>query len=90
MSIEHAANDSRAKEIIAYTYLHAIGTDHVLHSHELDFLKKIALKDGVIDDDEARVLHEILGRVDESKVSGKVKSQIEAFKALYPASNYHR
>jgi|GEM_PF-1166160 hypothetical protein len=88
MSIEHAACDSRAKEIIAYTYLHAVDSEGVLHSHELDFLKKIALKDGVIDDDEARVLHEILGRVDLSKVSAKVKTQVEGFKKLYPTDQY--
>jgi hypothetical protein len=88
MNIEHAATDSRAKEIIAYTYLHALGTDHILHSDEMEFLKKIALKDGVIDDDEARVIHELLVRVDESHVSHKVKSQIDAFRVLYPEKNY--
>jgi hypothetical protein len=88
MPIEHAATDSRAKELIAYAYLHAVDNEGVLHSHELEFMKKIALKDGVIDDTEARVLHEILQRINLSKVSAKVKTQVGAFQKLYPAADY--
>jgi hypothetical protein len=88
MTEEHAAYDSRAREIIAYAYLHAVQNDHVIHSHELEFMKKIALKDGVIDDDEARAIHEIFDRVDLDKVSAKVKLAFSRFSHIYPREKY--
>ncbi|MGF1679162.1 MAG: hypothetical protein ACFCUX_08215 [Candidatus Methylacidiphilales bacterium] len=88
MTEENAAYDSRAKEIIAYTYLHALSNDDVIDEHELEFLKKIALKDGVIDDDEARVIHEVLGRVNMDKLSPSVHKTIDQFCALFPREKY--
>ncbi len=88
MTEEHAGYDSRAKEIIAYAYLHAVQNDHIIHLQELEFMKKIALKDGVIDDEEARALHEIFDRVNLTKVSARVRTSFENFSELYPRENY--
>lgn len=88
MTEEHAGYDSRAKEIIAYAYLHAVQNDHIIHSNELEFMKKIALKDGVIDDEEAHALHKIFDRVDMSKVSARVRTSFESFSELYPREKY--
>lgn len=85
---EHAATDSRAKEIIAYAYLHALSNDGTLDEHELEFMKKLVLKDGVIDDDEARAIHHLLDHLEGRPVSAKVADALAAFRRLYPRSNY--
>ena len=85
---EHAASDSRAKEIIAYSYLHALSVDNTLHEHELDFMKKLALKDGVVDDAEARALHRIFDHLEGHPVSPKVAHAVAAFRKLFPRENY--
>jgi hypothetical protein len=85
---EHAATDSRAKELIAYTYLHAFANDGTLDEHELDFMKKLALKDGVIDDDEARALHRLFDHLEGHPISPKVASTLAAFRRLFPRENY--
>lgn len=85
---EHAATDSRAKELIAYTYLHAFANDDTLDDHELEFMKKLVLKDGVIDDEEARAIHRLLDHLEGHPVSAKVASTIAAFRRLFPRENY--
>jgi len=90
MTEEHAAYDTRAKELIAYTYLHALSNDDTIDAGELEFMKKIALKDGVIDDDEARVIHELLDRIDLNQLSASVHGTIDQFCELYPRDKYIR
>jgi hypothetical protein len=85
---EHAATDSRAKELIAYTYLHAFANDDTLDDHELEFLKKLVLKDGVIDDDEARVIHRLLDHLAGHAISPKVAHTIDTFRTLFPREKY--
>lgn len=85
---EHAATDSRAKELIAYAYLHAFANDGTLDEHELEFMKKLVLKDGVIDDDEARAIHRLLDHLEGHPISAKVASTIATFRQLYPRQNY--
>jgi hypothetical protein len=64
MSEEHASYDSRAKEIIAYSYLHALAADGTLHDRDAEFMKHLVLKDGVIDDEEAVAIHHILRHIE--------------------------
>jgi len=85
---EHAATASRAKELIAYAYLHAFANDGTLDDHELEFMKKLALKDGVIDDEEARAIHRLLDHLEGHAISTKVASTLGAFRQLYPREHY--
>ena len=85
---EHAAVDSRAKEIIAYAYLHVLAIDGTIQANELAFMKKLALKDGVVDDSEARALHRIFDHLESRPVSPEVIRCILAFRKLFPRENY--
>jgi len=88
MSEEHASYDSRAKEIIAYSYMHALAADGTLHDRDAQFMKHLVLKDGVIDDEEAVAIHRILHHIEGRPVSRRLKKQIEMFRRLYPEKNY--
>lgn len=68
--------------------MHAIQNDHIIHFNELEFMKKIVLKDGVVDDDEVRAIHEVFDRVDWDKVSDRVKKAFARFCEIYPRGNY--
>lgn len=85
---EHAAADSRTREIIAYAYLHVFAIDGTIHADELALLKKLALKDGVVDDSEARALHRIFDHLERRPVSPEALQCILAFRKLYPRANY--
>lgn len=57
--------------------------DGTLDLGELDFLLGIALRDGVIDDDEKRVLGNIFRQVSRSDVSQQVWDRITEVKARH-------
>ena len=74
---------SRAKEIMGYSFLVVFANDSTIDEAELAFLEKLALEDGVVDDQERAVLHNIFARVDEQCVAPGVWEEIQHFKAKY-------
>ena len=54
---------SRAREIACYSFLVVFANDAVIDERELGMLKRLALEDGVVDEDERQVLQNIFGRV---------------------------
>jgi len=77
------AKHSGVKDIVEYSFLHVFANDRTIDAGELAFLEKLALEDGVIDDDEKRVLHNIFSRVSEQTVSPEVWREICRFKRAY-------
>ena len=77
------AKHSGVKDIVEYSFLHVFANDRTIDADELAFLEKLALEDGVVDDDEKRVLHNIFSRVSEQTVSPEVWREICRFKRAY-------
>lgn len=75
--------DSRAADVIGYSFLVMFANDGVIDLDELHFLEHLALSDGAIDDDERRALRAIFARADASRMSAAVKAEIAQFRALY-------
>ncbi|MCG8668719.1 MAG: hypothetical protein MI867_04845 [Pseudomonadales bacterium] len=73
------SDGSRAKEIEQYSFLYALANDDVISESELSFMKKLALKDGVIDEEEKRVLCSLLDRVNEDHVDDQLKKSLHDF-----------
>lgn len=66
-----------------YSFLKVFADDHTIDSGELAELKKIALRDGVIDEDEKHTLHNIFSRVTQDQVDPDVWQEIQQFKAKH-------
>ncbi len=74
---------SDADRIRAYSFLKAFADDGTIDAHELRFMEKLALKDGVVDEAEIRVLSKIFARLDRDKVSADVWAEIQELKRRY-------
>ena len=74
---------SGVKDIVEYSFLHVFANDRTIDAGELAFLEKLALEDGVVDDEERRVLCNIFSRVSEDTVSPEVWQEICRFKRAY-------
>jgi len=72
-------NDSRAKEVMQYSFLVALANDSVIDENEFRFIRKQVLADGVIDDAERDIIRKILDRVDRDKQDPEILAQMEAF-----------
>jgi hypothetical protein len=68
---------------LAYSSIPVFADDGTLDLEELNFLLGIALKDGKIDDDEKRVLGNILKPIDQHEVTPKVWKRISEVKKKY-------
>ena len=75
--------DSRAKEIMSYTFIEVFADDGTIDADELEFIKRLALKDGVVDDEERVVLANIFSRVGPDIVAPEVWEEIHQFCADY-------
>ena len=73
----------RAGDIRRYSFLHVFANDPTIDASELEFMKRLALEDGVVDDEERRVLSSILGRVSQATVDPDCWIEIRRFKAQY-------
>ncbi len=62
---------------LTYSSIRIFADDGTLDMGELNFLLGIALKDGVIDDDERRVLGNIFAQVTRNQVDEKVWERIQ-------------
>ncbi len=78
-----SGHHSEAKEIMSYSFLRVFANDRTIDADELAFMEKLALKDGVVDEDEKRVLHNIFGRVRHEDLDPAVREEIARFKAKH-------
>jgi len=63
--------------------INCFANDGTLDREELDQIVAIALKDGVVDDNEKRVLANIIGRLNETELDGELLTRIEEVKTQY-------
>jgi hypothetical protein len=70
-------------EIMQYSFLAVFANDGRLDSAELSMLKRLALEDSVVDDQERSVLSRIFGRLSPDSVSPAVWEEIVDFKARH-------
>jgi hypothetical protein len=75
--------DSAADQLVGYGNLVAFANDGVISENELSFMKQLALRDGVVDDDERAVLQRLFSRVDKEAEDPAVREKIEAFCRRY-------
>lgn len=71
---------SNVKELIAYSFLVVFANDDTIDENELKMLQRLALKDGIVDEDEKRVLRNIFSRVSKEKLTEKVWNEITKFR----------
>jgi uncharacterized membrane protein YebE (DUF533 family) len=69
--------------IMQYSFLHVFANDGTIDADELAMIEKLALEDGMIDDEERAVLGRIFDRVSAKTVSDEVWQEISRFKARY-------
>ncbi|MHC4887215.1 MAG: hypothetical protein ACYTGH_19220 [Planctomycetota bacterium] len=65
---------------IAFSSIRCFTDDGTLDIGELNFLMGLAMRDGVIDDEEKRVLNNIFSKVNEDEVTTEVWKRIQAIR----------
>jgi hypothetical protein len=75
--------DCKARELAEYAFLQVFENDDTIDEVEFLFLKRLALSDGVVDDDERRILSRIFARVDRRRVSAEVWESIVTMKTRF-------
>jgi hypothetical protein len=70
----------KAGDIQRYSFLSVFANDGTIDARELEYMKRLALADERVDDDERRVLSGIFSRVTEATVDPAVWDDIERFK----------
>jgi hypothetical protein len=71
---------SSANALMQYSFLHVFANDPTIDTAEFEFMKRLALKDGDIDDAERQLLAQILSRVSSNTVAPAVWDEIVRFK----------
>ena len=66
-----------------YSFLVAFADDGTIDEGELAFIKRLALKDGVLDEREKEVLQKIFGKLDDDALSPTVRAEIANFRKEY-------
>lgn len=74
------SNQSRAKELVGYSFLVVFANDHTIDEKELSMIEKLALEDGTVDEEEKKILRKIFSRADKNYIADKVKEEIERFR----------
>ncbi len=74
---------SEAKAIMGYTFLKVFADNDIIDADELAFIERLALRDGIVDDEEKKVLHEIFSRVGPDIEPPSVWEEICRFKKQY-------
>ena len=77
------SSDSRAKELVAYSFMVVFANDGTIDENELKMLERLALKDGKVDEEEKAVLRNIFSRVGQEDVTEAVWQEIQAFCEKY-------
>lgn len=63
--------------------INCFSNDGKLDVYELNQIVNIALKDGVVDDNEKRVLSNIIGRLNHAELSGELLAKVDEIKTNY-------
>ena len=63
--------------------INCFANDGKLDVYELNQIVTIALKDGVVDDNEKRVLSNIIARLNHAELSGELLTKVEEVKSTY-------
>ncbi|MFA6984966.1 MAG: hypothetical protein WC213_01995 [Arenimonas sp.] len=79
--MSHASDGSSWRHILQYSFLKVFVDDEMIDAGEWAVLKKLALADGVVDENERMVLARIFDRVDPKSLDPKVRAEIESFRA---------
>ncbi len=74
---------SKAKELAGYSFLVVFANDDSIDAAELAMLERLALEDGVVDDEEREVLKRIFERAEPDHLVRQVSSEIERFRERY-------
>jgi uncharacterized membrane protein YebE (DUF533 family) len=77
------AKESKAREILNYTFLTALANDGIIDDGELLYIRNLALADGILDEEEKRALKRIFALVDEAKLSIAVQTEFQRFRKQY-------
>jgi hypothetical protein len=75
--------DCKARELAEYALLQLFSDGDTIDEVEFLFIKRLALSDGVVDEEERRVLGRIFARVDPSRVSAEVWESISLMKTRF-------
>lgn len=78
-----STRQSAARRLAAYSFLVAFANDGTLDNAELTLLEKIALEDGVVDEEEKKVLSGIFSRVSQETVSEETWREIQRLRETY-------
>ena len=79
--MSRARDGSSWRQMIQYSFLKVFADDEMIDAGEWAILKKLALADGVVDENERMVLSKIFDRVDPRSLEPKVREEIESFRA---------
>ncbi len=71
---------SAANSIKSYSFLIAFANDGTLDTSEVEFMKGLALEDGIIDEKEKGVLRQIFSRINENMVTVDTWTEITNFR----------
>ena len=63
--------------------INCFANDGKLDVNELSQIVNIALKDGVVDDNEKRVLSNIINRLNQAELDGELLAKVEEVKSTY-------
>jgi tellurite resistance protein len=74
---------SESDAIMRYSFLVAFANDGTIDADELAFIERLALRDGVVDDEERAVLAQVFSRVAQDKVAAPVWTEIQDFKKKF-------
>jgi len=77
------SSESGAKQLMGYSFLVVFANDGTINEEELKMLKRIALEDCVIDEDERRVLGIIFARAENTRLAPEVSEDIKRFREKY-------
>lgn len=75
-----------AVQIMEYSFLVAFAKDGHMHKDALTMMERIALEDGVVDDEEKEVLLNIFAHARKNGVSERVDAEITDFCTKYGLS----
>jgi hypothetical protein len=76
-------DEGQANEIMQYSFLKIFADDRTIDQAELQFIERLALKDGQVDDSERNILKAIFDRVTPDMVTPTVWLEIEGFRQRY-------